>query len=216
MIKAVILDFDGTLGDTRRLIVSTMQQTIAALGLEARTDSQCAAMIGLPLRDTFTRLIDMDDATGDRCTDTYTRLFYDNARKMAVPLFPHVAETIRHLHGRGVLLTIASSRRRDSLMMFLRDMHLDDYISYVVSATDVVNAKPAPDMVVRTLADNRLTADRTIVVGDTPYDILMAHAAGVKAVAVTYGDGTMEDLTAARPYRLIDDFADITGIVESL
>ena len=43
--KAVILDFDGTIADTRSLIVRTMQQTIAALGLPGRTDDECAAMI---------------------------------------------------------------------------------------------------------------------------------------------------------------------------
>ena len=61
--NTVILDFDGTIADTRSLIVKTMQQTIAKLGLLARTDDQCAEMIGLPLRQSFTALIPMDDAT---------------------------------------------------------------------------------------------------------------------------------------------------------
>ena len=43
--KLIILDFDGTLADTRGLIVKTMQQTLDALGLESRTDDQCAAMM---------------------------------------------------------------------------------------------------------------------------------------------------------------------------
>ena len=45
MVKTYILDFDGTMGDTRSLIVKTMQQTLAELGLPERTDDQCAAMI---------------------------------------------------------------------------------------------------------------------------------------------------------------------------
>jgi phosphoglycolate phosphatase len=51
--KLIILDFDGTLADTRGLIVMTMQQTIQELGLESRTDDQCAAMIGLPLKQAY-------------------------------------------------------------------------------------------------------------------------------------------------------------------
>ena len=43
--KLIIFDFDGTLGDTRELIVRTMQQTICELRLESRTDEQCASMI---------------------------------------------------------------------------------------------------------------------------------------------------------------------------
>ena len=48
--KLIIFDFDGTLADTRELIVKTMQQTISALELSPRTDEQCASMIGLPLK----------------------------------------------------------------------------------------------------------------------------------------------------------------------
>ena len=48
MIKLIIFDFDGTLGDTRRNIVTTMQMTIAELGLSGRTDDECASKIGLP------------------------------------------------------------------------------------------------------------------------------------------------------------------------
>lgn len=62
--KTIILDFDGTMGDTNSLIVKTMQQTIAKLGLPERTNDECAAMIGLPLRRTFTELIPMDEETG--------------------------------------------------------------------------------------------------------------------------------------------------------
>ena len=54
MIKLIILDFDGTLADTCGLIVKTMQQTLDVLGLELHTDNQCAAMIGLPLKEAFT------------------------------------------------------------------------------------------------------------------------------------------------------------------
>lgn len=47
--QLIIFDFDGTLGDTRRNIVTTMQMTIAELGLAGRTDDECASKIGLPL-----------------------------------------------------------------------------------------------------------------------------------------------------------------------
>ena len=46
MMKLIIFDFDGTLADTRKLIVRTMQETIKILELEARTDEECASMIG--------------------------------------------------------------------------------------------------------------------------------------------------------------------------
>ena len=73
-----ILDFDGTMGDTQTLILNTMQKTIQALGLPPRTKEQCQKMIGLPLKQTFTQLIDMTDEMGDICADTYRQIFEEN------------------------------------------------------------------------------------------------------------------------------------------
>lgn len=208
-IAAVIFDFDGTLGDTRSLIVRTMQQTIAELGLPKRTDDECAAMIGLPLKRTFTELIPMTDEMGDRCAEVYSRLFDINNVPGAVPLFPHVAETIAALHARGLTLTVASSRHRSSLVAYLDALQLAPYISYVLGADDVKEAKPAPDMVIKTLKDNNLQPDDVVVVGDTVFDIRMAHNAGVKAVGVTYGNGSREDLLAEGAEWVIDDFGEL-------
>ena len=212
-LKAVILDFDGTIGDTRSLIVRTMQQTIGELGLPARTDDECAAMIGLPLKQTFTDLIPMSDAEGDLCAAVYRRIFAVNNKPGAVPMFPGVGDTIRRLHAEGMLVTIASSRLRPSLTAFVGEMGLDEYIPYILSVGDVEHAKPAPDMVLKTLADNGLRPEEAIVVGDTVFDIRMAHSAGVAAVGVTYGNGTRADLEAERAEWVIDDFRELSLIV---
>ncbi|MBR6884958.1 MAG: HAD family hydrolase [Prevotella sp.] len=211
--RAVILDFDGTMGDTRSLIVKTMQQTIAELHLPHRTEEQCASMIGLPLKQTFLELIPMSDEMGDRCAETYRRLFFENNQPGVVPVFPHVIETIEALYAKGVLLTIASSRSRESLNEFLEEMKLNQYIRYVISANDIEHAKPAPDMVLRTLNDHHLQPEEALVVGDTKYDVLMAHRAGVKAVGVTYGNGSREELEQEQTDYIINDFSELLKFV---
>ena len=211
--KCLILDFDGTLGDTKALIVKTMQQTINELCLPSRTDAECAAMIGLPLKQTFTDMIPMSDEMGDKCTEVYRRLFDINNVQGIVSMFPHVAETISAVHDKGVTLTIASSRLIDSLKVFLEDMNLKKYISYVVSAGDVENAKPAPDMVLKTLKALGYNNDEAIVVGDTRFDILMARNAGVKSIGVTYGNGKPSELRDAGADYIIDDFSDVLNIL---
>lgn len=211
--KCLILDFDGTLGDTKELIVKTMQQTINELSLPSRTDAECAAMIGLPLKQTFTDMIPMSDEMGDKCAEVYRRLFDINNVKGIVSMFPHVAETISAVHDKGVTVTIASSRLIDSLKVFLEDMNLKKYISYVVSAGDVENAKPAPDMVLKTLKALGYNNDEAIVVGDTRFDILMARNAGVKSIGVTYGNGKPSELRDAGADYIIDDFSDVLNII---
>ena len=165
--KLIILDFDGTLTDTRDLIVITMQQTIQELGLESRTDEQCASMIGLPLKQAFTDLIPMTDAMGDLCIDTYRRIFNENNAAYTIPTFPNVLETLRLLSQKGYTLTIASSRSHRSLMEFIEGMDLHHIIPYVLGTEDVSKAKPNPEPVLKTLEKFGCSPDEALVVGDT-------------------------------------------------
>lgn len=210
--KLYILDFDGTMADTQSLIVATMQQTIEALGLAFRSKEQCAAMIGLPLRQTFTNLIPMTSEMGDKCAEKYTEIFIRNNTKDAVPLFPNVVETIKELKHRGCIITIASSRSKASLLEYVNRFELSDYISYIVSANDVVNAKPHPEPVLKTLQYLNIDAADAVVVGDTSFDILMGKRAGCKAVGVSYGNGTIVDLQESGADYVIDDFKKLLEI----
>lgn len=209
--KTIIFDFDGTIGDTRSLIVKTMQQTIQQLGLPTRTDDQCAAMIGLPLRQTFTDLIDMDDETADKCFNTYNELFNQNNKPGCVKAYPGVKETFEELYLMGLCIAIASSRGRESLEKYVKEMGISQYISYIVSANDVEKAKPSPDMVYKIFSHTQGHPDEVLVVGDTHYDIEMGHNAGVKTCAVTYGIGKKDELQNAD--FIIDNISKVLEIV---
>ena len=211
--KLIILDFDGTLADTRGLIVKTMQQTLDALGLEPRTDDECAAMIGLPLKQAFTHLLPMNDEMGDRCAETYRRLFNENNAVYTVPAFPNVIETLHLLKEKGYTLTIASSRSHRSLMEFVEDMHLNEVIPYVLGADDVTQAKPHPEPVLKTLENFGCNPKDAWVVGDTWYDIEMGRRAGVRTCGVTYGNGSREELLNAGADYLIDDFGELMKVI---
>ena len=213
MMKLIIFDFDGTLADTRELIVRTMQETIKILELEARTDEECASMIGLPLKQAFMDLIPMNDETGNRCAETYRQQFYKNNAVYKVPAFPHVLDTLRFLSQKGYTLTIASSRSHRSLMEFVHDMKLEETISYVLGADDVTHAKPHPEPVLMTLQYFGCQTTEAIVVGDTHYDIEMCRNAVVPTCGVTYGNGTRQELEDAGANYLIDDFKAIVDIL---
>ena len=213
-VKLIILDFDGTLADTRELIVKTMQLTLEALGLESRTDEQCASMIGLPLKQAFTDLLPISDEMGGQCVETYRRIFNENNAVYKIPTFPNVLETLHQLHKQGYTLTIASSRSNRSLREFVNDMHLNDVIPYVLGAEDVTRAKPHPEPVLQTLENFHCTPDEAMVIGDTWYDIEMGKRAGVKACGVTYGNGTREELIKTGADYLLDDFGALLFLPE--
>lgn len=68
----------------------------------------------------------------------------------------------------------------------------------------------------KTLKDLGRLPEECIVVGDTKYDIQMAHNAGVKAVGVTYGNGSREEMEEENTEWIIDDFAQMIDVCKSL
>ena len=224
--KYIIFDFDGTIGDSQSLIVKTLQDTMRARKLEVKSDEACAKTIGLRLDEAFISLFGMSAEEGMECAATYREIFLDNKKTMIVQPFPHVIETLRELHRQGFILCMASSRNHCSLDGYVKQMQLEDIFSSIVAGDDVEHVKPAPDMVFMALGEmkgmkNPVTLaesgdvedllDEVLVVGDMTFDVDMAHNAGCKACAVTYGNGTREQLASAE--FIIDDFAELLGLV---
>ena len=224
--KYIIFDFDGTIGDSQSLIVKTLQDTMRARKLEVKSEEACAKTIGLRLDEAFVSLFGMSAEEGMECAATYREIFLDNKKTMIVQPFPHVIETLRELHRRDYILGMASSRNHCSLDGYVKQMQLEDIFSSIVAGDDVEHVKPAPDMVFMALGEmkgmkNPVTSaesgdvedmlDEVLVVGDMTFDVDMAHNAGCKACAVTYGNGTREQLASAE--FIIDDFAELLGLV---
>ena len=224
--KYIIFDFDGTIGDSQSLIVKTLQDTMQARKLEVKSDEACAKTIGLRLDEAFVSLFGMSAEEGMACAATYREIFLENKQTMIVKPFPHVIETLRELHRQGFILGMASSRNHCSLDGYVKQMQLENIFSSIVAGDDVEHVKPAPDMVFMALGEmkgmkNPVTSaeagdvenmlDEVLVVGDMTFDVDMAHNAGCKACAVTYGNGTREQLASAE--FIIDDFAELLGLV---
>ena len=224
--KYIIFDFDGTIGDSQSLIVKTLQDTMRARKLEVKSDEACAKTIGLRLDEAFVSLFGMSAEEGMECAATYREIFLDNKKTMIVQPFPHVIDTLRELHRQGFILGMASSRNHCSLDGYVKQMQLENIFSSIVAGDDVEHVKPAPDMVFMALGEmkgmkNPVTSaesgdvedmlDEVLVVGDMTFDVDMAHNAGCKACAVTYGNGTREQLASAE--FIIDDFAELLGLV---
>lgn len=204
-IQLVIFDFDGTLGDTRRIIVTTMRDTLRQRGLPLADEAKCASTIGLPLVDCFRKLLPQ---AGEEelvaCADTYREIFETHREQLAPTLFPHVKETLETLYRRGILMTIASSRTSQSLHSLVDALGITHCFSLVVGCGDVARAKPDPEPVLYTLRKMSVAPSHTLVVGDMDVDILMGARAGCLTCGVTYGNGTRRQLEDAGTDFIID------------
>lgn len=214
--KLIIFDFDGTLGDTRQNIIITMQRTMQRVGLPVKSDLECASTIGLTLEDSFKKMYpDVDATMAERCVDAYREIFMESVEELIPELFPGVSDTLASLDKMGIKMSIASSRQSQSLIYFLESMGVSKYFPYVLGSDNVTKHKPDPEPVLKTLRELDYSPSEVIVVGDMPVDVAMAHGADVRAIAVTFGNATREELVESNADYIIDDFTRILEIVEA-
>lgn len=215
--RLIIFDFDGTLGDTRHNIVITLQRTMRLRGLELRDEATCAATIGLTLEDSFLKMYpEMSREEAKECVALYREIFYESIEELTPSLFDGVADALAQLHDQGVVMSIASSRSSPSLLLFLRNMQISQYFGYVLGSDNVAKHKPDPEPVLQTLRHYDIAAADALVVGDMPVDIEMAHNASVRAVGVSYGNATREELAAADADAIVDHIANLTAAITAL
>ncbi len=215
MIKAVYFDFDGTLADTSEAIVMTMQQSYLHFGLPVPTPESIRQTIGLHLAECCRIPGNLDDKTVEQMVPYYRSIFNDNAHDFTA-IYPHVAETIGWLHDNGYRLAICTSRGAPSLDVILKARNIEFGFETRVTAVDGLEPKPSPHMVLTLLDRMGLTPDEVVVVGDTTFDIMMGNSAGCRTVAVTYGNHSREQLSAANPSYIIDSFDELPRIIASI
>jgi len=213
MIRTLILDFDGTLADSRNCIVATIHDTLRHLGLPPVTPESIVACIGLPLDVTFIRVAGI---SGNRLTEAceYYLQRFDELCPDMVTLFPGVADTLTRLHSHGIGLTIASNRGNASLNLLLHQLGIDHLFQMTCGAETTLRKKPEPDIVLHILSATGTPAAGALVVGDTSFDIAMGRGAGCHTCGVTYGNQTRTELTEAGADHVIDAFDGLITIVQ--
>lgn len=210
--KLIILDFDGTLCDTREIIIRTNQELMRQKGFPVLSEKAIMDTVGLPLEECL--LVMYPDFPREQLPvwiKDYRVIFENLKKSVDSPLFPGVRETMAILHKSGCMLSVASSRSSDSLRGYLKEKQISQYINYVLGAEDVTLAKPNPEPVLKTLRDLDINASDALVVGDMPVDILMGLRAGVRTCGVAYGNSSREALLAAGADFVIDEFCELTS-----
>jgi phosphoglycolate phosphatase len=201
-VTAILFDLDGVLADSRRPIIDCVNGALVALGLEPRSDEEVAPIIGPPTEIGFGALLGVapDDPLVDRAVREY-RLRYSTALH-GTPSYPGVPEALSEL-AEHHLLGVATSKPRRYALPVLEAMGLAPLFAYVAGPVpDGPNDKHA--MVAEA---KRALPGASAMVGDRRFDMEAARAHGLRAIGVTWGFGSREELLDAGAQALVDDAA---------
>lgn len=185
-LRCVLLDVDGTLLDSNDAHARTWVAALRLHGIEVPFD-RVRASIGMGgdlLLKQFAGL-EEDDPAALRISHTRTRLFLEELPGLSP--FPRVRELLQRLRRQGLGLVVATSSGRAELEPLLERAGIADLVDASTSMDDADRSKPAPDIVTAALAKGGVGPDEALMLGDTPFDVDAARAAGVGIVVVRCG-----------------------------
>lgn len=210
----VIFDLDGTLVDSEDILVGLVNSTLTAAGWPQAPPRAVAQLIGLPLEEVFRSVAPDVAADGIAALCSEYRACADAAEFVAqFRLYAEVAATLAELCAHAVHIAVATSKGRATTLDILTHCAIAHHVDQVIGGDCVARGKPHPEMVERARQRFAAAPERTLMVGDTSFDITMGKAAGVATCAVTYGMHDADALRRLQPDFVIDRFAALRPVV---
>ncbi len=215
-LRLVIFDVDGTLVDSQGDIVAAMAAAFASVGLPLPMRETLLSIVGLSLDVAMPVLApDADDVVHAQLVqaykDSYMTLRAETGAAQSSPLYPGALDTLKALNAvPDLLLGVATGKSRRGLDKLIEG-HALEGLFITQQVADFHPSKPHPSMVLQAMADAGVSADNTVMIGDTSFDMDMAAAAGVRGIGVNWGYHDREKLKNA--HLVIDAFS---GLIPAL
>lgn len=205
----IVWDWDGTLADSTGMITNALVKAAQQVGLPPLDPAKATSIIGLGLRESIYALFgDLPEGQARDLATQYSANYY--AGESEIPLFTGASDTIVELSKRGFKLAVATGKGRRGLNLALQHCGLAHYF-HATKTVDECFSKPHPQMLDALMDELVVMPERTLMIGDTHYDLQMAKNAGVHIAAVTYGAQSRAQLSQYHPEYLFDSFNDLSA-----
>ncbi len=204
MLAVALFDFDGTLVDTTEMIFQSMRHaTSSVLGRDDFSREELLANVGQPLP----RQMELFDAEKAELLLEAYRAHHEEHHDALIAEFPGVDEALYRLRAAGVRVVVVTSKRRRSVEMALEKFPgLDLVVDLFVTMEDTTEHKPHPEPLLKGLElAGDVPREKAVYVGDSPFDVQAAKAAGLTSVAVSWGAFSEDTLREADPDHLVPD-----------
>ncbi|OZB82267.1 MAG: hypothetical protein B7X28_03810 [Halothiobacillus sp. 13-55-253] len=211
--QLIIFDWDGTLVQSTGHIVRSFEMAIAHSNLPPLAPETIQGIIGLGLVEACQALypnlsLEQAQALGK----TYQQFYF--SRTDTLETYAGATTLLNDLRESGCWLAIATGKSNRGLHEALEETGLGHYFLGTRTAEQTAS-KPSPLMLMELLDEFGLEPAQAWMIGDTDFDLLMAHNAGCVPIAITHGAHEIERLHAAKPAAVIHDLPSLLPLYQS-
>jgi phosphoglycolate phosphatase len=210
--RCVLLDFDGTLADTKQTICHCARIALSELGMTEREMGDLTRLIGPPFPQAYEEVYGMSAEDAAFVTDRY-REIWDSLDADAIPLFPGVPDMLDALRASGKVVAVATSKAQNVIEDALVRCKIEDAFDLVVGKPHE-GAFTKAETIEACLERLKVPITDAVMVGDRYLDVEGAHLAGIPAIGVTWGGvGTAQELEEAAADMIVDSVSELTYIL---
>jgi phosphoglycolate phosphatase len=195
--KAVLLDLDGTLSDSRPGIVASFRHTLTMFGYDPGDAGDLTWAVGPPIRVSLTNLLaQFHDDRVDEALAAY-RERYSAYGLYECSVYPGIAAMLDALRDRNIVMCIATSKRRDFAERVMDYLELRHYVRGVYGAEPGGGLDRKQDLLEHILAVEHFAPQDCVMLGDRLHDIEAAKANGIRSIGALWGYGGQAELEEA-------------------
>jgi phosphoglycolate phosphatase len=211
--ELVIFDLDGTLIDSKRDLVNSVNATRVFAGLTTLADDVVASYVGngapVLIRRAFP---DVTDAEHARLLRHFLDYYRDHMLD-ATTLYPGVREALDRMHAADVALAVLTNKPVRFSVGLLEGLGIDMHFFRIYGGNSFEEKKPNPIGIRMLMEESGAARERTLMVGDSAVDILTARNARVPACGVRWGFQP-ESFATTPPDYLIDNMCEILDLIK--
>lgn len=205
MFDAVIFDWDGTLADTKRIVVNSFQKVLKEIGCKV-SDEFIARRIGIGTKNTFKEAlknlnITLDDETLDELVKKKIKIQIELTEN--VNLFEGAVDLLNSLHNR-VKIALATMSNREVVNKLLSEKRVRKYFEVVITADEILQPKPNPEVFLECAKELKCLPEKCVVIEDSVFGVKAAKKAKMKCIAIPSGTYSIEELRDQNPDLIVN------------
>ncbi|ANC79475.1 phosphoglycolate phosphatase [Fictibacillus phosphorivorans] len=205
----ILFDLDGTLSDPKIGITKSVQYALNRMGISEENLDDLESFIGPPLQQSFYECYSFDE-TQVGTAITYYRESFKDVGMFENTLYKHIPTLLQELKDNGHTLVVATSKPTVFAEEILKYFNVHHHFDLIVGSNLDGTRTSKTEIIQHILYHyNDQPKESFIMIGDRKHDIIGAHNTGIDSIGVTYGYGSMEELTAIKPTKIINSVSEI-------
>lgn len=215
MLKAVIFDWDGTLAETREVVIQSFQTVLTDAGCKV-SDEFIVRLMGVGTKKTIIEAFKtcnkrLNVSILEDLTNKKVEIQAKNTKK--VKLLDGAFELLEELYGK-TKIALATMSGRQVIDKLLKEKNIKKYFDVVITANDVSKPKPDPEVFITSASKLGIDSQKCLVIEDSVFGLRAAKIAKMKCIGIPSGAYSKEELAKEKPQLIIDSLVERKKILD--